>query len=130
MAGACFYKLKIHENFKLALALLVIGWILGGIAVLFLKPILALFFVVPVTTLFLGNLNTDIINRAGRYGDISYGIYIYAFPVQQTFIWLWKDAIPWWLLLFFVLITTTIFAFLSWHLIEKKALKLKGALKK
>lgn len=130
MAGACFYKLKIHENFKLALALLVIGWILGGIAVLFLKPILALFFVVPITTLFLGNLNTDIINRAGRYGDISYGIYIYAFPVQQTFIWLWKDAIPWWLLLFFVLITTTIFAFLSWHLIEKKALKLKGALKK
>ena len=125
MAGAFFYQLKIHENSRLALVLLIAGWIFGGIAIFFLKPILALFFVVPVTTLVLGNLNTNIINRAGRYGDISYGVYIYAFPIQQTFIWLWKDTISWWLLLFLIVITTTIFAFLSWHLIEKRALKLK-----
>lgn len=61
--------------------------------------------------------------------DISYGLYIYGFVVQQCFESYFRQhgiqATPW---TFFVAVSTTtaIIAFLSWRLIEKPALKLKG----
>lgn len=56
--------------------------------------------------------------------DLSYGIYIYAFPIQQAFINVYGNMNP---LTNFIysLFITIIFAFMSWKLIEKKSLKLK-----
>lgn len=57
--------------------------------------------------------------------DLSYGIYLYASPVQHTCFFLIGHTIPLWQ---FNLITVPIimlFAILSWHLVEKKALALK-----
>ncbi|MCB2425571.1 acyltransferase family protein [Methylophaga pinxianii] len=60
-----------------------------------------------------------------RYGDYSYGMYIYAFPVQQSVIALKADVNVYELnLLSFPVIA--FLSFLSWHLIEKKSLRLKG----
>ncbi|WP_353572367.1 acyltransferase [Candidatus Albibeggiatoa sp. nov. BB20] len=60
-----------------------------------------------------------------KYGDFSYGIYIYAFPVQQTLIYYsqaqWHPLVN----ALFAIPITLFFAILSWHLIESKALKLK-----
>jgi peptidoglycan/LPS O-acetylase OafA/YrhL len=61
-----------------------------------------------------------------RLGDISYGLYIYAFPVQQMVAaggkgHDWPFAVH----LTLSLILTTILAWLSWHLLEKKALRYK-----
>lgn len=58
--------------------------------------------------------------------DISYGVYIYAFPVQQTLaiFGLWELGIPLFALL--SAIATLPLAIGSWFLIEKQALKLKG----
>lgn len=63
-----------------------------------------------------------------RWGDISYGLYIYAFPVQQTIAYLIPKVQP---TSMFILSTviTVILALLSWHLVEKPALKLKGKVK-
>jgi len=63
-----------------------------------------------------------------RWGDISYGLYIYAFPVQQTIAHLIPKVQP---MTMFILSTviTVILALLSWHLVEKPALKLKGKIK-
>ena len=59
-----------------------------------------------------------------RFGDYSYGIYLFAFPVQQSVIHFIPSIQP--IQLSIVAgIATFIFAFLSWHLIEKPALALK-----
>jgi peptidoglycan/LPS O-acetylase OafA/YrhL len=56
--------------------------------------------------------------------DYSYGIYIYAFPVQQTWVYFWPQMpLPTYFLCTFF--TTLVLAALSWHFVEKPALKLK-----
>lgn len=60
-----------------------------------------------------------------RCGDISYGLYIYAFPVQQIIAHLIPQVKPINMFLLSMVITT-ILAVLSWNLIEKPALKMKG----
>jgi peptidoglycan/LPS O-acetylase OafA/YrhL len=59
-------------------------------------------------------------------GDLSYGVYIMAFPVQQLGVhWArghnWSFAVS----LVFSVAVTLLLAFASWHLIEKRALRLK-----
>lgn len=63
-----------------------------------------------------------------RMGDYSYGIYIYAFPVQQAIVILWKGVGPI-ELTFAAWSITFIFAVASWHLIEERCLKLKHLFK-
>ena len=61
-------------------------------------------------------------------GDYSYGLYLYAFPVQQGIIALFGTTFLTNNVLIFIilkLILTTVFAIASWHLIEKLALTLK-----
>jgi peptidoglycan/LPS O-acetylase OafA/YrhL len=62
----------------------------------------------------------------GPLGDLSYGVYIYAFPVQQTVVYLglgrgWSFE---WHLVLSVLATYGL-AWLSWHVVEKPALRIK-----
>ena len=59
-------------------------------------------------------------------GDYSYGIYLYAFPVQQTVAHLFPQNREWYLNIAVALPTTILLAVFSWHAVEKHALKLKG----
>jgi peptidoglycan/LPS O-acetylase OafA/YrhL len=60
-----------------------------------------------------------------RIGDVSYGLYVYAFPIQQTIIYNLASIEPW--TLFAVALPLTAFVgWISWHVIEKRALALKG----
>ena len=62
--------------------------------------------------------------------DISYGIYLYGFPMQQTIVFLLpKEAHAWWIVFPIALVTATAFSILSWHAIEKPTLGLKKFLK-
>ena len=63
--------------------------------------------------------------HAARFGDLSYGLYIYGWPVEQTVVYLRGGAAPWWQVFALALPLTALCAFLSWHLIEKRALALK-----
>jgi peptidoglycan/LPS O-acetylase OafA/YrhL len=56
--------------------------------------------------------------------DYSYGIYIYAFPVQQTIVKYWPQMSLSWYLLICTLITVFLAA-LSWYFVEKTALRWK-----
>ena len=61
----------------------------------------------------------------GRIGDYSYGVYLYAFPVQQSLIYYFKNSMNAWQLVLYSLSITLMLAAVSWHVIEKPALKLK-----
>ncbi len=57
-------------------------------------------------------------------GDFSYGLYLYAFPLQQiTLIYFGKNP---WIIMGVSLVGAMFFAALSWFFVEKPAMKLKG----
>lgn len=64
-----------------------------------------------------------------KYGDFSYGLYIYAFPIQQAIVHFSDGQITPITNFVIALPVTFIFAYLSWHLIEKNALKLKNVIR-
>lgn len=59
--------------------------------------------------------------------DISYGVYLYAWPIGTLLIWYWRDMplIAHGLL---TLLGSVIFGYLSWHLLEKRCMALKSRL--
>jgi peptidoglycan/LPS O-acetylase OafA/YrhL len=61
-----------------------------------------------------------------KYGDFSYGLYIYSFPIQQTITFYFhNDIYPLANFIFSYPIVLT-FAIISWHIIERPFLKLKN----
>ena len=59
------------------------------------------------------------------FGDISYGVYLYGWPMQQVARSLF-DAPPHWSAVFALGLSSAALAgYLSWHLVEKQALRLK-----
>lgn len=75
-----------------------------------------------------GVASTPVLRRFGRFGDMSYGFYIYAFPVQQTLIWVDGNQVSALHGLWDATVITAILALLSWHCVEKPALRWKDRL--
>lgn len=89
----------------------------------------AFMLVVPVASVYIGLASWPYLRRAGRFGDFSYGIYIYAFPVQQIgVLWFGKDQ-PYLPMLAFSIVLTGVLAVLSWHFVEAPALRMKPGAK-
>lgn len=80
----------------------------------------------PYMVMFLAFVPGGAVRRFNRMGDVSYGLYIYAWPVQQISVALIPGIGPW--QLFAVSsVGTLLLAFLSWHVVEKPALALKDS---
>ncbi len=62
-----------------------------------------------------------------RYGDFSYGVYIYAFPVQQLVTFVLGGRVDWWVNASVSFPVVVGLAALSWHWVEKPALRWKGS---
>lgn len=60
-----------------------------------------------------------------EYGDFSYGLYIYAFPIQQLIINYFGQNLNPYTLFLSALPLTFLFAAMSWYFVEKKAIALK-----
>lgn len=58
-------------------------------------------------------------------GDYSYGIYLFAFPIQQTIYQLLPDARVWWLNALLAMVGASLYAAFSWWCIESKVLAQK-----
>ena len=122
MVGACLFQFKLSKYFTLSnVVLALVLW-------LCLSPEPKLFamgswVVIPFVVLAFGLAQHPWLSR-WYSRDYSYGIYIYAFPVQQTWVYFWPQMpLPTYLLSTFL--TTLVLAGLSWHFVEKPALKLK-----
>lgn len=72
-----------------------------------------------------GTASTPVVHRVGRWGDFSYGLYIYAFPVQQFVVWAFSNRIGFAAALGLSVVGALLLAVLSWHWLEKTALVLK-----
>jgi peptidoglycan/LPS O-acetylase OafA/YrhL len=80
---------------------------------------------VPYLVAFLAYETPRALERLVRPGDLSYGIYLWAFPVQQMVLLSWGTSLaPGGLVLLAGVVTYGI-AFGSWHLVEKPSLQLK-----
>ena len=77
-------------------------------------------FSLPYMAIAFGRMSLPGLRRVGRFGDLSYGLYLYAFPVQQLV--LAKLPGLHWPVLTCVALTVPL-AFLSWHLVERPALR-------
>jgi peptidoglycan/LPS O-acetylase OafA/YrhL len=105
--------------------------LVAGVAVLALASLdRAAFFIVYLLTLaplvlHVAYLPKGRIRRVNDWGDFSYGIYIYAFPIQQTLVFL----APGLSLIAMIALScgfSALAAAASWFLIEERALALKG----
>ena len=65
------------------------------------------------------------LQRFAKHGDFSYGIYLYAFPIQQTLIAYFAKSLNVYTLTLATFLLTLGMAFLSWNLVEKWFLRLK-----
>lgn len=85
----------------------------------------ARYLAIPYLVLYLSFIKGRV-NGFGRYGDLSYGLYIYAFPIQRIVISMLGTAAPISLIILLSFLLILPFAWLSWNLVEKPCLRLKG----
>jgi len=79
---------------------------------------------VPYLILFLGHRGLAWARRLAAGGDVSYGLYIYAFPVEQALVAL-HPHLGWGALVLSSVAATYLLAFASWRLVERPSLRLK-----
>jgi peptidoglycan/LPS O-acetylase OafA/YrhL len=82
--------------------------------------------VLPLLVLNLAYAPGRVLLQFNKLGDYSYGVYIYAFPIQQALIYL-KPGISLGTLILYTSVLTLGASILSWRLVEKPALGRKHA---
>lgn len=85
----------------------------------------ALPFLGTYVVLFLAFWNRLKLSNFAKYGDLSYGLYIYAFPVQQTVTQCFGGKMSQMLNFIITLPIVICCAYISWHVVEKRFLRLK-----
>jgi peptidoglycan/LPS O-acetylase OafA/YrhL len=77
--------------------------------------------------LWIATLDTKRLPSMRRFGDISYGMYLYGWPLEQMMRGFLGAGTPWWQIFLPSLAMAALCGYASWHLIEKHALRLKDA---
>jgi len=122
VTGMIAYKLRDRGIFNGRLALLAVVGIVASVP---LQSFIPLFAVFGCYLALYAALHPGLpIIPAARFGDLSYGLYIYGWPVEQTISYL-RPGASWWELFLISMIATAGVAFVSWHLVEKQALSFK-----
>lgn len=123
-AGAAFYVLKeyvaISRMFFWLLVIALLSSAMVNKNVFFIVYLLTIAYIL----FYVAYVPSGLIRKYNQVGDYSYGVYIYAFPVQQSI----AALIPGVSVLSMFLIATPVTVFLaalSWHFLERHALGLK-----
>jgi peptidoglycan/LPS O-acetylase OafA/YrhL len=116
-AAAYIYRRFVPVSALLAIALAVLAAATRSTVFYFVTFPLA----VAYAGLWFGFARLPYLRAYNRLGDLSYGVYIYAFPIQQVMVALFRITDPV-LLAGAALPPVLVMAFLSWHLVESPAL--------
>lgn len=84
-------------------------------------------FAIPYIVLAFCTQNDPTFSLPSWLGDLSYGIYIYAFPLQQTVYYYGHTTFSFWQMQALGAALTLFCSYLSWHIVESSALRLKPA---
>ena len=66
-----------------------------------------------------------VLQSVTKWGDFSYGVYLYGFPVEQMIYRTIGEKIPFWAFISLSCLGALVMAILSWHLVEKQFLRMK-----
>ena len=121
-AGMALYKLRARQILRPHLALAALAVLIVGTA--FHLFILSFAIGGSYLVIYLAFAGRKVI-PAARFGDLSYGLYIYGWPAEQAVVRALGGAAPWWQVLALALPAALALALLSWHLVEAPALRLK-----
>ncbi len=118
--GAALYLFRKYISFRWY-------WVLPGALLIYFIPDawvkwMLFTLLVSYVVIYIGNTR-QLVSLKGY--DVSYGLYIYAYPVQQILLITIGSAINPWLQSFLTVLCTLPFAFVSWIFIERPALSLK-----
>nr|WP_315487055.1 acyltransferase [uncultured Undibacterium sp.] len=123
-AGAVFYQLDLKRYFSIT------SVVLAGVGMLCIQTnfpqylFLAGWGLLPLIVLAFGLSTNEFLTRMTATGDYSYGVYIYAFPVQQAIVFLYPN-LSFGIYVGLCSAVTLMLAIFSWHLVEKTALAFK-----
>jgi len=124
-AGMALYRLRDRGIFRGRIALVALASLVLSVplhAFILLFPIFGSYLVIYLAL----ERRLPCVNTA-RFGDLSYGLYIYGWPVEQVLVRLNGGTMAWPELFGLAFPITAACAFASWHLIESRALRLKPA---
>jgi peptidoglycan/LPS O-acetylase OafA/YrhL len=123
LVGCCFYLFRERIAFGRRLALIAAAMVAVCFAFAPSRGELAMVLGGGYLIFYLGQMYLPGLSWMSGFPDISYGIYLYGWPVESLWIWFHRGS-PW--ITFFV---STVISFglgwLSWHFIERPALTLK-----
>jgi peptidoglycan/LPS O-acetylase OafA/YrhL len=123
-AGGALVRLGIAKRRLRADVAVIVGII--WLAVVAVRPqwgLYAAWIALPYCLLAFGVRSTPVLRHASRYGDLSYGLYVWAFPVQQSIIYVF-GVLPWALDVVMVAVVSGALAYGSWHLVERPSMTL------
>jgi peptidoglycan/LPS O-acetylase OafA/YrhL len=121
--GGCFYLFRDRIRFKPGMAA-VAGAIL--LACRFVSPThieMALVGFGSYLMFYLVQLKTESLRPVKGLPDISYGIYLYGFPVESLWIFFFHGS-PW-ITAAVSMVLSAVLGWISWHAVERPCLKLK-----
>jgi len=123
VAGMGMYFLRNEHRLRGSLACMAgLGIMIGNYAALPLAffPILGAYVIVYVA------LDAPLhIKNAIRFGDLSYGTYLYGWPAEEIAVYILGGQPPWWQIFALALPMAATLAGISWHVVERPMLRWK-----
>ena len=123
LVGCCFYLFRDHIRFRPRFALATTTMMVACFVFAPSRGELAMVLGGGYLMFYLGQMDLPWLSWMSRVPDISYGIYLYGWPVESLWIWFHRGS-PW-----ITFLGSTVICFglgwLSWHFIERPALTLR-----
>lgn len=121
VAGCLLTYINLKE--KLYVPIFFGALLLFSVSILFSVFNIFQFAIFPIGIIAFANINTSKFSSLEKIGDLSYGVYLSGFVIQQMLASIFQ--INYILMILLSLPLSLCFGYLSWHFVEKKALALK-----